>query len=60
MPTNKKAEEAFKQLCKDYNVIPKYHFKFPIYAILPDEVELALKVLNNYKIVTKLEFHDNK
>jgi hypothetical protein len=47
----KNGEEAFKEIqtiLNKYNLLVDYQVTFPIYRILPDEVKLALKVLEKH------------
>ncbi len=48
---DKRCEEFYKELeplLKKYNVLLSAEVKFPQYNILPDDVQLALKVLANH------------
>jgi len=44
----KKIEDQVIKLLKDNNMTLGYEFDFPMYKILPDEVRLAMSVLNNH------------
>jgi len=51
------ADKEIQVILKKYNLKMGYEITFPIYNILPDEVQLALKVLAKHgmKIIFTLE-----
>lgn len=54
------AEKKIKEILDKYKAKIGYQFVFPMYRILPDEVRLALKVLekNGMKVVITFESKD--
>lgn len=51
-----KTEEEIREILKKHNLKISYEISFPKYKILPDEVQLALKILakNGMKILFTL------
>lgn len=60
MSTNKKVADQMMQICKENNVVPRYKLVFPIYNILPKEVELAREVMKKHGMRVEIEFCDKK
>lgn len=54
-----KKEEIIEELVKN-NIKLGYEFSFPRYNILPDEVRLAMKVLENYGMKVKITINEEK
>lgn len=42
------AEKEIQGILKKHGLKFGYHFNFPMYKILPDEVKLAMRVLHNH------------
>lgn len=55
----KSYEEGLKKLKEEFNMDPVATLEFPQYRVLPDEVLLALKIIerHNYKIM--LSYKEN-
>lgn len=55
--TKEELQKEILRLLDKNKVKMSYDFSFPLYRILPDEVQLALKVLSRHgmKIIFKLE-----
>ena len=49
-------EKKLKELEKEYNIKPTVSIEFPQYKVLPDEVLLALKVLEAHKYKFMLSY----
>ena len=53
-----KYEEKIKELDKEFNLSPVVSIEFPQYKILPVEVQLALKVLENHEYKLMLSYKE--
>jgi hypothetical protein len=52
-------EKKVKELDKTYNLSPVVTIEFPQYRVLPDEVQLALKVLERHEYKFMLSYKEN-
>ena len=50
MDTKELAEKEIQEVLKKYGFIMRYRFDFPVYRIIPDEVKLAMSVLDRHKM----------
>ena len=58
--TIEEIEKQVKDLTDKNNFEIGYKIDFPIYRILPDEVKLALNILNKYGMVIKIVLNPKK
>ena len=56
----KEAKKQIDNICKQNNLHIKYKLEFPVYRILPDEVKLALNILEKHGMVIKFELEEKK
>lgn len=60
MSVNKDVAKEVMELCKKRGVSPKFKLVFPIYNILPKEVQLAKEVLAKHGMRVELQFENKK
>lgn len=55
-----KAQQQIKELLAKEGLEMRYKLDFPMYRILPDELQLALKVLEKHKMGIKITIEPQK
>lgn len=58
--TKDEVKKEIDALCKNNNMEIKYKFDFPIYRIIPDEVKLAVSVLEKHGLTVGLDLKEKK
>ena len=58
--TIEEVEKQIKELVDKNGFKIGYKIDFPVYRILPDEVKLALNILNKYGMVIKIVLNPKK
>lgn len=52
----RKFEKEYQALLVKYNLKPSVHITFPIYNVLPKEIELALEVIKKHDPVYRIAY----
>lgn len=53
-------EKEIQEILNEYGMYFGYNLTFPVYKILPDEVKLALKILETHGMHIIVELKDKK
>lgn len=53
-------KREINSICKKNDLLISYRLNFPIYNILPDEVKLAMKILERHGMRISMELEEKK
>jgi len=58
--TKEELKKHIDDLCKENKLVIRYRLNFPIYRIIPDDVKLAMNVLEKHGMTISLEIEDKR